>query len=332
MPPIIKSPPFIDISHWIEVPDFSKLVPMPWLIGTKATEGTAFLDPSYGLYSEEIRKVGARLLSYHFMNVSDPIKQADWFSEIVLQGELRPNELLACDMETTGVSLNAIKVFLDRVQVLTGIRPIIYSTELLLESLYPNGIPPTWLKNEWVWIAEYAGDPTNMTSLPSWIIPSGLTINNMAAWQYTDDGEYPGVPGNNVDLNMLNESYIQAMKLLSPDPQGDVPMETVLYLADLLPDKVSNVRSAPDLQSSWMGSLTGPLTVSIVSEKTVADGFNWYKINAPTNGYIAFTSSYANLRSPEDPTPEPTGDKPKKITIEMESGRIFVSTQFDEVV
>lgn len=328
--PEIKLPPFIDISHWIDVPDFSKLNPMPWLIGTKATQSTYFLDPSYGEYSAEIRKVGARLLSYHFMDQSDPTQQANWFCEIVKQAELRKNELLACDMEMTGIPLINIKVFLDRCQVLTGIRPIIYSTELMLEDIYPGGVCPAWLKAEWVWIAEYPTNPDSINTIPSWIIPSGLTINNIAAWQYTDDGIYPGIPGNNVDLNLLNETYIQSINLTEPNPEGELPMDEVLYYADLKEGYTSNVRSAPDLQASILTYITGPKRVSIISEKIVADGYDWYKISSPASGYIAKTGSYGEL-IPAGNVP-PVDDKPKKITVEMESGKVYICTQFDEMV
>lgn len=328
--PEIKHPPFIDISHWIDVPDFSKLDPMPWMIGTKATQGTYFLDPSYGLYSEEIRGVGARLLSYHFMDRSNPTLQANWFCEIVLQGELRSNEILACDMEMSGIPLINIKVFLDRCQVITGIRPIIYTTEIMLEDIYPGGVCPEWLKKEFVWIAEYPANPDPVDVIPPWIIPHGLTVNNVAAWQYTDDGIYPGVPGNNVDLNLLNPSYIQSINLTEPNPEGEIPVDEVLYYADLKAGYTSNVRSAPDLQAGIVLSITGPQTVSIISEKVTADGYDWYKINNPTNGYIAKTGSYGELRPAGDPAP--VEDKPKKITVEMESGKVYICTQFDEVV
>ena len=325
----IKHPPFIDISHWIEVPDFALLEPRPWLVGTKATEGTAFLDAKYGLYSEEIRKIGARLLSYHFMNLSDPTKQANWFSEIVIQGGLRQNELLACDMEMRGIPLSSVKTFLDRTQVLTGIRPIIYSTEMLIEDLYIGGVPPAWLKNEWLWIAEYPGNPDLTNDIPSWIIPYGLTVNNIAAWQYTDDGVYPGIPGNNVDLNLINPIYIQAIGLTEPIPaQGEPPMEEVLYFADLKAGYVSNVRNAPGISAGVINQLTGPVTVSITREAVVQDGYNWYYITAPKTGFIALTSSYERFRvnTTEDL------DRPVKITVETASGKIFVATEFSEEV
>ncbi len=106
--PSIKHPPVVDISHWIDVPDFGALEPKPWLIITKATQGTWLLDAKYGEYAEEIPAAGIRLGAYHFMEPGDQIAQADWFCEILLQVGLRGDEVLACDMEVPGVNLAQI--------------------------------------------------------------------------------------------------------------------------------------------------------------------------------------------------------------------------------
>lgn len=57
MPPIIRIPPIYDISHWVEIADFRALDPFPYLVLTKATEGTGYLDPTYESYAEGIRDV-----------------------------------------------------------------------------------------------------------------------------------------------------------------------------------------------------------------------------------------------------------------------------------
>ncbi len=220
--PQIKHPPVIDISHWIPVQDFQALDPRPWLILTKATEGTGFLDSQYAEYADQIRDAGIRLGAYHFMLPGDPVKQADWFSDVVLDVGLAGNEILACDMEVDGISLAQIRHFLDWVQLRTGIRPILYSSQLRIEGLYPDGVCPTWLRGEWLWIAEYPTNPDPVNEIPAWIIPRGLTVNNIALWQYTDDGIVAGVGGNNVDLNLINPFFAQSIGLTQPgDPMTD---------------------------------------------------------------------------------------------------------------
>jgi GH25 family lysozyme M1 (1,4-beta-N-acetylmuramidase) len=228
--PLIKHPPVYDISHWIEIPDFGALDPKPWLILTKATQGTWLMDAQYAEYADGIRDADIRLGAFHYMEPGDEIAQADWFCEIILQVGLRGDEILACDMEVSGISLAEIRNFLDRVQVRTGIRPRIYSSQLRIEGLYPNSVCPQWLKDEefGLWIAEYPDSPDLTSEIPSWIVPRGLSKRNIAMWQYTDDGIIGGIPGNNVDLNLINPDYAQAIGLAEPIP-GGVPMPEQYY-------------------------------------------------------------------------------------------------------
>ena len=163
--------PIYDVSHWVPIDNFRVLDPMPWLIFTKATEDTYYLDAKYGEYAPGIRDAGIRLGSFHYMKSGDEIKQADWFSEVVLDGGLQKKELLACDMEETGISLQQIRNFLDHTQLKTGIRPLIYSSQIILESLYPYGVCPAWLKAEWLWIAEYPFNANLTNEIPTWIVP-----------------------------------------------------------------------------------------------------------------------------------------------------------------
>ncbi len=217
MPPIIRVPPIYDISHWVEVPNFRALDPMAWLILTKATEGTAYLDPTYAIYSKEIRAAGIRLGAYHFMRPGDELSQADWFCEVVRDNGLNGDEVLALDLEVGGINLEQCKRFMDRVQQKTGIRPILYSTQLQIESLYPTpNTPPAWLENEWLWIAEYT-EPASNNEIPPYIVPKGCSASRIALWQYSDKGVIGGTQ-NNVDLNIIGKEFIAHIGLNEPIP------------------------------------------------------------------------------------------------------------------
>jgi hypothetical protein len=63
------------------------------------------------------------------------------------------------------------------------------------------------------------------------------------------------------------------------------------------------------------------LTVTIVSEKTVADGYEWYQINLPITGFIALTTSYVNFR-PATVTP-PTNPDLIEVTLKYPNGDIY---------
>lgn len=279
--PLIKHPPILDISHWIEVPNFAALDPKPWLILTKATQGTWLLDVTYGEYAEEIPAAGIRLGAFHFMEPGDQIEQADWFCEVLLQVGLRGNEVLACDMEVDGVSLAQIKDFLDRSQLRTGIRPVIYSTQMMLEALYPNGICPEWLKSETLWIAEYPPNPDLTSEIPSWIVPRGLTKNHIGLWQYTDDGVIKGIPGNNVDLNLINPTYAAAIGLTEPSEptNGDNPMPIITGRIKTL----TNVRtSMPGGTYKDIGDLLANDLIEADRKQQDANGVWWYHLISAT--------------------------------------------------
>ncbi len=328
----IKHPPAIDISHWIDVPDFRALDPLPWLIVTKATEGISYLDATYADYADRIRDAGIRLGAFHYMLPGEEIEQADWFCEILLQVGLQGNEILACDMEVDGISLDQIKRFLDRVEARTGIHSLIYSTQLRLEALYPRGICPDWLKGEWLWIAEYPPAPDLTNEIPYWIVPRGCLIERIALWQYTDDGILEGIPGNNVDLNLINPIYLQAIGLTAPTPTGEPPMADAYYkLTSTVPTEYRVIRQSPIRTSMEIGRLLAGwvakagLAESDVfvfsadrfegSTKIAAKGDIWRRVydnnGKPIDGWMAqihLGKSYLNvvmIGTPTDPPPAP---------------------------
>lgn len=332
--PLIKRPPVIDVSHWIEIPDFNALDPKPWLIITKATEDTYFLDATYAEYADSIRDAGIHLGAYHFMRPGDEIAQADWFCEIILQVGLRGNEVLACDMEVDGISLAEIKNFLDRVELRTGIRPIIYSSQLRLENLYPNKICPEWLKSETLWIAEYPPSPDLTNEIPLWIVPRSLTTSHIGLWQYTDDGIMKGIPGNNIDLNLINPTYVAAIGLTPPSEptNGDNPMPLKGRIKTL-----TNVRtSMPGGTYKDIGDLQ-PNDLIEADRKQDVNGVFWYHLtNATRNGApvmttlnvpVSQTEAWAYGPNIEETTPPPAGTLPTLTVVVQGEGYETVTVE-----
>lgn len=269
---IIKHPPIIDISHWVPVANFRALDPKPWMVLTKATEGDNFLDATYADYAVGIRDAGYRLGAYHFIRPGDPIRQADWFCEVVLTVGLKGDEVLALDLEVRDVSLAQCKAFLDRTQLKTGIRPIFYSSQLIIEDLYPNGVCPAWLKEEWLWIAEYPSNPDLTNEIPSWIVPRGCSINRIALWQYDDDGILKGITGNNVDLNLINPLYAQAIGLTEPT-NGEEPMPIDHYyeVRSAIAGEYRTIRS----QHLYGSAEVGRIAVGTMAKARVDDVFTF---------------------------------------------------------
>lgn len=160
-----------------------------------------------------------------------------------------------------------------------------------------------WFGQFLLWLAWYADDPLEVRVPEPWsdIIPPVDPI----LWQKGTPaiGHEAGVESIEIDYNVFNGDADKFALVFNATPTtpptgGDV---TVLYYADLKPGLVSNVRTSPTQSAPIAVQIAGPITVSIVSEKTVAEGYNWYQINYPANGWIALTSSYTNFR----PVPAP---------------------------
>jgi len=306
MPPIIRVPPIYDISHWVEVPNFRALDPMAWLILTKATEGTAYLDPTYAIYSKEIRAAGIRLGAYHFMRPGDELSQADWFCEVVRDNGLNGDEVLALDLEVGGINLEQCKRFMDRVQQKTGIRPILYSTQLQIESLYPiPNTPPAWLENEWLWIAEYT-EPASNNEIPPYIVPAGCSASRIALWQYSDKGVIGGT-GNNVDLNIISGEFIAHIGLQEPD-KGETPMSDTWKVTW---ENGANRRPAPSTNNNPVPPPLNNGEEFVVVEYSIPNGKTqeqeyWGKL---TGGlWVALTYNSEPRALKLTTTPPPTGD------------------------
>lgn len=320
----IKFEPIIDISHWIEVDDFNALDPKPWLVFTKATQGENFLDVKWAEYCDMIRDALIRLGAFHYMLPGNEIRQADWFSEIVLETGLRANEPLACDMEETGITLDQIRRFNDRVQYRTGTRPVIYSTELMLEDIYPNGICPTWLNDEWLWIAEYPTNPNPYNEIPLWIVPHGCSVNKIAMWQYSADLIYPGIPGNNVDGDLISRPYFSHIGLTEPGTPVPPPPEEDHMQYKVTWEAGSNIRSRPTTSSSILGVYPNNQVVEVIRDNIPDETYptdsskKW--VEFPNHTYGASNYGSPRMVKVEEVPPPPAGELPAYFTGHAEDG------------
>jgi GH25 family lysozyme M1 (1,4-beta-N-acetylmuramidase) len=124
------------------------------------------------------------------------LNQADYFSNLILQ----ENWLLppVADIENNGglspaAYADAVKLFLDRVESLTTIKPIIYTSRSKWAQVEPRVYWPTYD----LWAAHYTA---NLEPL----IPEGWLTWQF--WQYTSSGDGPtyGAERAAIDLNWFN--------------------------------------------------------------------------------------------------------------------------------
>jgi lysozyme len=142
----------------------------------------------------EATRAGLLWGAYHYANASDPIKQADFFLNVVERSwrsappDARPEQvLLVLDFEKNGhypggtMRVDQAVKFVDRVHERTGVYPGIYSGEYRLRRLLQPSAASADLRaklsRSWLWVANYHYQPRD---IPPW--------GDWAMWQYTGDG------------------------------------------------------------------------------------------------------------------------------------------------
>jgi GH25 family lysozyme M1 (1,4-beta-N-acetylmuramidase) len=174
-----------------------------------------------------------------------------------------------------------------------------------------------WFKQYPLWLAWYASTPAVVK------IPTPWT--EVLIWQdgVKTNGLEVGVESREIDHDKFNgdaekfELYMGGTVIVPPSGGN---MEA-LYYADLISGKTSNVRTGPSTAYPIKEQILGPQTVTIVSEKTVAEGYDWYQIALPVSGFIALTTSYTNFK-PAGTTPVNTIE----VTLKYPDGTIYKGT------
>jgi GH25 family lysozyme M1 (1,4-beta-N-acetylmuramidase) len=291
----------------------------------KAGQGT-FKDPDFDYNWRESKLAGLPRGAYWFLDHSisgTTQAQACWN---LLKNDL-PEGIIFVDFEKdlqgNYPSWNEVYNFLVELMRLSGLpanKVGIYTGYFFWREHSPINVSQlNWFTQFPLWLAWYTDNVANVVVPAPWA--------ECILWQDGTPvvGLQAGVESLEIDHNRFNgDTYkfkiIFGSSPVTP-PGGNM---TTLYNADLLAGKTSNVRNSPSTSGTINLQLVGPLTVNIISEKTTAGGYDWYQISS---GWIALTSSYVNFR----PATSSTEDKPVKITIEMESGKVYETTDFTQL-
>lgn len=222
-------PVVVDLFHGDDVRDF-KAVYAAGIRGVihKATQGTGNVDPAFA--ARRVAAVAAGLLyaAYHFGDDSDVTAQVDHFLSVA-----KPDDatMLALDFEPNGehtMSLAQAKIFLQQVYDKTGQRPILYSGNLIKESL--KGKPDPFFNAHRLWLCEYG---------PRAILPPGW--DTYFLYQFTGDGvgpgphEIDGIATQGIDLNVFGGTDLASEWVHKPQrPAPDIiPDRADATIADL---------------------------------------------------------------------------------------------------
>lgn len=182
----------------------------------KATEGTTYINPYFVQDFVGAHAAGIAVGTYHYADVTgSPEAQAAEYSAVVL-GQNGPMDLPpVIDFEdargqSTQHMIDWLHRYLNTVERLTGRTPIIYT----YPSFWRNEMGNTTEFTQYpLWIADYNGGDG-----PTYPLPGGW--NDWAFWQYTSQGQVPGITGN-VDLNVHNDTagaFDQLLGRSSVDP------------------------------------------------------------------------------------------------------------------
>jgi GH25 family lysozyme M1 (1,4-beta-N-acetylmuramidase) len=206
---------FPDISHWqsIITKDAN-----PDRVAMKATEGLYYKDPTLQLHQE--RFAGIPQTYYHYYRPSWTGKaQAEFFVKTLAGSKAKTPEFLVLDFEELGASLGGIadslKSFCLTTELLTGIRPVIYTRRsLIYPFLFFHRGRIAWMKEYKSWIAAYPWEKRKdfiqnfdayktmaEEQTPIFQPRPFYPFDKIMWWQWTGHGRFTGI-GGDVDLNV----------------------------------------------------------------------------------------------------------------------------------
>jgi len=128
----------IDLSHHSKKVDLQRAA-ADGIVGVihKATQGSGFVDPTYGKNRKAAAAAGLLWGAYHFGTGADPVAQAKKFLQVASP---EPQDLLVLDFEKNppngpNMSLVQARTFITTVRDATGRMPALYGGFLLKQSL-----------------------------------------------------------------------------------------------------------------------------------------------------------------------------------------------------
>lgn len=172
----------------------------------KATEGNGYTDPRFTQFAPAIKSAGRLRGIYHFARAdlnpgtAGAKREAAWFAKTVepyVDGET----LLVLDWEAGSITHGPAwaKTWLQEVERLTGVRPVMYTYHAVINSYDWSGLTDYPL-----WYARYPSSArSGYRDMPQ---PKVKHWGAPIIWQYTSSGDLPGHTGR-LDLNA---AYITA--------------------------------------------------------------------------------------------------------------------------
>ncbi|HKW18064.1 MAG TPA: glycoside hydrolase family 25 protein [Terriglobales bacterium] len=170
----------VDLSHHNQGLDFGQIKTAGILgIIHKATQGTTYLDPSYGKHKAAALDQGLLWGAYAFGTGADVVEQAQHFLDAV---EPDNQTLLALDIEANpqgpSMNLEEARGFVTHIKEATSNWPVLYSG-YYIKQLLGSTLDPV-LAHCPLWLSQYGPTPVVPVNWQTWTL-----------WQYTDGAAGP---------------------------------------------------------------------------------------------------------------------------------------------
>ena len=233
----------------------------------KVTEGTYYINPYAAADIAAARAAGLRVMAYVFAipngngGSPSPAAQADYAVNYLQNSGVSPLPAIELDIEYNpyfggtcyGLTVSQMRWwihgFVNEVQALTGVEPVMYA-------------PPGWwpgctnysraFKQDPLWDPAYTGG-----SAPP--VTAGWT--QWAEWQYTSSGYVPGISGS-TDLDVLTPGGIPLLNPGHVTSTVGTPIKAVYVrpLDPLVPRTYSTAGLPPGLSVNAWGKIAGTPT------------------------------------------------------------------------
>lgn len=191
----------IDVASYQGRPDWNKVAAAGIQFAIiKATEGTAYVNPTFAYNWAEAQRVGIVRAAYHWGKPDQSaVDQAKFFLSTV--GPLAPTDFLMLDSEEGDGDVGAWTLScLELLRSAVGFPPVDYTGRWFSD---PHGFPDH---------PELAQFPLALAAYQDALPPAPAPWSTVTIWQYSDAGQIPGIVGN-VDRDRFLGTYPELKQL-----------------------------------------------------------------------------------------------------------------------
>ena len=191
----------IDISMWQNGIDLS-VVKADFII-VKATEGIGYVDKTCDKFFQKALSLGKKIGFYHFARPTknnDPVREADFFYENCKGYFGKAIPILDWEAENKQ-NVAYAKAWLDRVYQRSGVKPVIYMSESVVNSYDWSSVANA---DYGLWVAKYRDNNPdyNYNMANAGTRPRVKWWKFYCMWQWTSTGRLNGYSGN-LDCNVF---------------------------------------------------------------------------------------------------------------------------------